>query len=408
MKLVINILYLNLIKKMGCYNISNEKPKNIPPLIPGTWIPIKEAKIFVGLGWDFTKEEEFDLDSGILAFGEKFVFRDNIYYGKEKGLGGSVVHLGDNRTGKGKGDDEIIKINLSDIPSDVYYLTVSVHSYTNNSLIKAKSAYIRIYTKSHNIGQFTLTRTKDCIGLLLGVFQRNEIENNWYFRCMADPISGNTVVSAIEDIKALLGNYIVSKDGTDNYVQHPLPGEPLFDFGKWKKLENRFTFVGIGWDIQQGSNFDLDASIITFDSMNNLLEIIYHKNLHSSNNAIEHCGDNKTGIGEGDDEVLSIDFGIIDQKIFSMAVIINSFKGNSLIGIKNAFIRLYDQNDFIGVHVLNDCPESTGLILGIFRKDAKTGFWFFCPVKEIISGIEAPQSVNDVKCYMSKNILLIK
>ena len=377
------------------------------PLIPGTWIPIKEPTVMVGLGWDFTGKETFDLDASITAVDEKFKLIAQIYYGNKSGLKGSVIHFGDNLTGEGEGDDEVIQVNLNNIPPDVYYLAVTINSYSKNSLINAQSAYIRIFTKSYNIGQFTLTRTKDCIGLLLGVFQRDETQNIWYFRCMADPIAGNVVTASFNDIVTLLGNYTMSKDGTKNFVQHPLPGEPLFDFGKWKKLENRFTYVGLGWDIQQGSNFDLDASIITFDNMNNLLEIIYHRNLHSYNNAIIHYGDNKTGVGEGDDEILSIDFGSLDPNTFSMAVVINSFKGNSLVGIVNAFIRLYDQNNFIGVHVLNNCPECTGLIFGIFRKDAKTGLWYFCPVKEIISGIEAPQSVNDVGYYLSKNPLKI-
>ena len=377
------------------------------PLIPGTWIPINEPTVFVGLGWDFTGKDNFDLDASITGFGEKFNVVQAIYYGNKKGLNDSVIHFGDNLTGEGEGDDEVIQVFLSKVPQDVYYLAVAINSYSSNSLIKAQSAYIRVYTNNYNIGRYTLQRTKDCIGLLLGVFQRDPTQNIWYFRCMADPISGNVVTQSYEDIKTLLGNYTMSKDGTDNYVQHPLPGEPLFDFNKWKKVENRFTYVGLGWDIQQGSNFDLDASILTFDEKNNLMEIVYHRNLHSYNKSIEHYGDNKTGVGEGDDEVLSIDFGNVTPNTHSMAVIINSFKGNSLVYIRNAFIRLYDQNNYIGVHVLENCPECTGLLLGLFRKYEKTGIWYFCPVKDIITGIEAPQSVNDVKYHLDQHPLKV-
>ena len=381
--------------------------KHGEPLIPGTWIPINEPTVFVGLGWDFTGKETFDLDASITGFGEKFNVVQAIYYGNKKGLNDSVIHFGDNLTGEGEGDDEVIQVFLSKVPQDVYYLAVAINSYSSNSLIKAQSAYIRVYTNNYNIGRYTLQRTKDCIGLLLGVFQRDPTQNIWYFRCMADPISGNVVTQSYEDIKTLLGNYTMSKDGTDNYVQHPLPGEPLFDFNKWKKVENRFTYVGLGWDIQQGSNFDLDASILTFDEKNNLMEIVYHRNLHSYNKSIEHYGDNKTGVGEGDDEVLSIDFGNVTPNTHSMAVIINSFKGNSLVYIRNAFIRLYDQNNYIGVHVLENCPECIGLLLGLFRKYEKTGIWYFCPVKDIITGIEAPQSVNDVKYHLDQHPLKV-
>ena len=389
------------------------QPPNYPPhthgepLIPGTWIPVNEPTVSVGLGWDFTGKETFDLDASITGFDEKYNVLEAIYYGNKKGLKGSVIHFGDNLTGEGEGDDEVIQVNLKSVPENVYYLAVTINSYSKNSLIKAQSAYIRLYTNNYSIGRYTLARTKDCIGLLLGVFQRYEAQNTWYFRCMADPIRGNVVTQSYEDIKTLLGNYTIGKDGGKNYVQHPLPGEPLFDFNKWQKVDNRFTYIGLGWDIQQGSNFDLDASIITFDEKNNISEIIFHRNLHSSNNAIIHYGDNRTGVGEGDDEVLSIDFANIPLNIFSLAVIINSFKGNSLVSIMNAFIRLYDQTKFIGVNVLEQCPECTGLLLGIFKKEEKTGFWYFCPVRDIITGIEAPQSVNDVKYHLEQHPLII-
>ena len=381
--------------------------KHGEPLIPGTWIPVNEPTVSVGLGWDFTGKETFDLDASITGFDEKYNVLEAIYYGNKKGLKGSVIHFGDNLTGEGEGDDEVIHVNLKSVPENVYYLAVTINSYSKNSLIKAQSAYIRLYTNNYSIGRYTLARTKDCIGLLLGVFQRYEAQNTWYFRCMADPIRGNVVTQSYEDIKTLLGNYTIGKDGGKNYVQHPLPGEPLFDFNKWQKVDNRFTYIGLGWDIQQGSNFDLDASIITFDEKNNLMEIIYHRNLHSYNNSIIHYGDNKTGVGEGDDEVLSIDFGNVASNTYSMAVVINSFKGNSLVSIMNAFIRLYDQNNYIGVHVLQNCPECTGLLLGLFRKDEKAGFWYFCPVRDIISGIEAPQSVNDVKYHLDQHPLKV-
>jgi stress response protein SCP2 len=381
--------------------------KHGEPLIPGTWIPVNEPTVSVGLGWDFTGKETFDLDASITGFDEKYNVLEAIYYGNKKGLKGSVIHFGDNLTGEGEGDDEVIQVNLKSVPENVYYLAVTINSYSKNSLIKAQSAYIRLYTNNYSIGRYTLARTKDCIGLLLGVFQRYEAQNTWYFRCMADPIRGNVVTQSYEDIKTLLGNYTIGKDGGKNYVQHPLPGEPLFDFNKWQKVDNRFTYIGLGWDIQQGSNFDLDASIITFDEKNNLSEIIFHRNLHSINNAIIHYGDNRTGVGEGDDEILSIDFANIPLNIFSLAVIINSFKGNSLVSIMNAFIRLYDQTKFIGVNVLEKCPECTGLLLGIFKKEEKTGFWYFCPVRDIITGIEAPQSVNDVKYHLEQHPLKI-
>ena len=367
-------------------------------LQPGSWIPVREQIIMVGLGWDVIDEEEFDLDASVSAYDLKFKKIDAIYFNNLTGLRGSVTHFGDNLTGEGEGDDEVIKIKLNAIPENVYYLAVTVNSYKKNSIKRAKSASIRLYTSTYEIGKYTLNRTKDCIGLLLGIFERDPSETFWYFRVMADTIKGNTVIGSVSDIQTLLKQYSMSfNSSTLSSVRHPLPGEPIIQFNKFIKLDNRFTYIGLGWKIIQGLSFDLDASIISFDSMNNIMEIVFHQNLRSYDGSIVHYGDDTSGIkgGEGDNEILSIDFGALDPNICTMAVVVNSFKGNSMRDLKNAYIRLYDVNKPIGVHVLNNCPDCVGLFFGIFRKDNQ-GMWHFSAIKEVVNGIVATESANDV------------
>jgi len=370
-------------------------------LQPGSWIPVSEPTVLVGLGWDFTGGETFDLDASVTGFDFQFNVVDTIYFNHKNGLSGSVIHYGDNLTGQGEGDDEVIKVILQQVPRRVQYLAVTINSFKKNSLIRARSAYIRLFTNTYHIGKYTLRRTKDCIGLLLGVFERSQDPYVWYFRVMADPIRGNKVTLSYEDIKALLGVYSIY-NCNQRRIHHPLPGEPLIEFNKWIQLPNRFMYIGLGWNIQQGANFDLDASIITFDRMNMPLEFIYHRNLRSYNGAIIHYGDNRTGIGEGDDEVLSIDFGHVDPNVFTMAVVVNSFKGNSFAQVTDAFIRIYDTQRPIGVHVMNKSPNCVGLCFGIFRK-GMDGIWSFCALQDPVTGIECTQSVNDLKIILNKH-----
>ena len=370
-------------------------------LQPGSWIPVSEPTVLVGLGWDFTGGETFDLDASVTGFDFQFNVVDTIYFNHKNGLSGSVIHYGDNLTGQGEGDDEVIKVILQQVPRRVQYLAVTINSFKKNSLIRARSAYIRLFTNTYHIGKYTLRRTKDCIGLLLGVFERSQDPYVWYFRVMADPIRGNKVTLSYEDIKALLGVYSIY-NCNQRRIHHPLPGEPLIEFNKWIQLPNRFMYIGLGWNIQQGANFDLDASIITFDRMNMPLEFIYHRNLRSYNGAIIHYGDNRTGIGEGDDEVLSIDFGHVDPNVFTMAVVVNSFKGNSFAQVTDAFIRIYDTQRPIGVHVMNKSPNCVGLCFGIFRK-GMDGIWSFCALQDPVTGIECTQSVNDLKFVLEKH-----
>ncbi|NJK64881.1 MAG: TerD family protein, partial [Synechococcaceae cyanobacterium SM2_3_1] len=70
--------------------------------------------------------------------------------------------------------------------------------------------------------------------------------------------------------------------------------------------------VGLGWDVKQtdgGQDFDLDASILMVGSDNKLCSdkhFVFYNNLESPDGSVKHTGDNLTGEGEGDDEVLLI------------------------------------------------------------------------------------------------------
>ncbi|MBF0468255.1 MAG: TerD family protein [Desulfamplus sp.] len=92
------------------------------------------SKIYIGLGWDCrtTDGAAFDLDSSVFLLNASGKVRndsDFIFYGNLKGIDGAVEHMGDNLTGAGEGDDEVIKVNLASLDanaSDVEKLAVVV------------------------------------------------------------------------------------------------------------------------------------------------------------------------------------------------------------------------------------------------------------------------------------------
>lgn len=91
--------------------------------------------LVVGLGWDTNKYDggfDFDLDSAAFLLGEGGKVNndaDFIFYNNLKHSSGAVEHLGDNLTGKGDGDDEQIKLDLSLVPQNVNKIafTVTIH-----------------------------------------------------------------------------------------------------------------------------------------------------------------------------------------------------------------------------------------------------------------------------------------
>ena len=389
----------NKLKKL---NTVNERST----FVPGQWFEINVNEINVGLGWDFSKRDTFDLDASVTGFDERNEPVESIYFRQLDGLDRSVHHFGDNLTGVGDGDDEVISIILNKVPARVISLAVTVNSYKSNSLIKAKSAFIRLFEthSKREIGKFILNKTKDCIGLLLGLLERNKQTGGWFFRVMCDPIEGNVITNSYKSLKVLLNGYLESFNSEmfNNKPRHPLPDEELFTPETWINIDTARVHVGLGWDILPGNVYDLDASIISFDSQVNELEVIYHKNTKSKDGNIIHLGDNRTGIGEGDDEVMTINLRNLPQNVASLAVIVNSFKGNSMVGLRSAFIRLFDDDKPIGCHVLGEGTETVGLLLGYFRRDVVNKSWLFQVMIYPLPGTEAPESIPQLKTILAR------
>jgi stress response protein SCP2 len=371
--------------------------------IPGQWFDINDSIINIGLGWDFDKRERFDLDASVTAFNEMNEVIESIFYQKLNGLNGAVHHFGDNLTGEGDGDDEVISVNFNQMPAKVMYLAVAVNSYTSNSIIKAKQAFIRLFENKskREIGIYILNKTKDSIGLLLGLFCRQGTK--WYFRVMCDPIEGNIITKSYDSLKLLINGYSTTfTQNSQEKPRHPMEGEEELIPETWVDIDAAMVHIGLGWDILPGNVFDLDASVITFDRQLNNLEIIYHKNLTSKDGNIIHHGDNKTGIGEGDDEVITVKLSKLDEKVASLAVIVNSFKGNDMRGIKSAFIRLFDDDKPIGCHVLGNGSETVGLLLGYFRRNYENKKWSFQVMISPLPGTQAPESIEKLKSILDK------
>ena len=89
----------------------------------------------VGLGWDTNKYDggaDFDLDASAFLVGANGKVRndnDFIFYGNLQSTDGSVTHTGDNLTGEGDGDDEVLIIDFSKVPADIEKIAITVTIY---------------------------------------------------------------------------------------------------------------------------------------------------------------------------------------------------------------------------------------------------------------------------------------
>lgn len=145
--------------------------------------------------------------------------------------------------------------------------------------------------------------------------------------------------------------------------------------------------LGLGWDARKtdGKDFDLDASLLMLDGDDKPIDdssFIFYNNKTSSCGSIVHQGDNLTGEGEGDDEVILVALPKIPEKVNKMVVAVtihDSDARNQNFGqVDNAFIRVANNDtseDIARYDLTEDYSSETSLIFGeLYRKD---GEWRF-------------------------------
>lgn len=158
------------------------------------------AAVMVGLGWEarVTDGASFDLDASVFAVGENGKVIDDahfIFYGNKSLADGTVSHMGDNRTGEGDGDDEVVKVNLKDLAAGVSKLVfaVTIHDAEKNSQSfgQVSKAYIRIVNEAGGaeIARFDLSEDASTeTAMIFGEIYRHGTE--WKFKAIGQGFAG--------------------------------------------------------------------------------------------------------------------------------------------------------------------------------------------------------------------------
>lgn len=165
--------------------------------------------------------------------------------------------------------------------------------------------------------------------------------------------------------------------------------------GQKVSLDNtmKLALVGLGWDTNRydgGHDFDLDASAFLLGDSGKLQrdeDFIFYNNLESRNKAVVHTGDNLTGDGDGDDEVIMIDFTKIPDDVKKIAICVTIHdaveRGQNFGQVSNAYIRIAkmaDEFDTVGEPVLKfDLEEEFSIETALVVAEIyfKNGEWKF-------------------------------
>ncbi len=146
--------------------------------------------------------------------------------------------------------------------------------------------------------------------------------------------------------------------------------------------------IGLGWDINQfdtGGDFDLDACAFLLGDNGRVTrseDFVFFGNLVHPSGGVQHMGDNKTGVGEGDDEQIRIDLSKIPDSISRVAITVTIYEAEqrrqNFGQVNNAFIRIYNEQtgeEMFRYDLGEDFSIETAAVFGELYKN--NGEWKF-------------------------------
>ncbi|MFE2111686.1 TerD family protein [Kitasatospora sp. NPDC059463] len=144
--------------------------------------------------------------------------------------------------------------------------------------------------------------------------------------------------------------------------------------------------IGLGWDARSttGAPFDLDASALLCSNNRVLGDeyFVFYNNLKSPEGSVEHTGDNLTGDGDGDDEVVLVNLDLVpaqvDKVVFPVSIYDAENRSQNFGQVCNAYIRVVnsvDGQEIARYDLTEDASSETAMIFGELYRYA--GEWKF-------------------------------
>lgn len=143
------------------------------------------------------------------------------------------------------------------------------------------------------------------------------------------------------------------------------------------------VFMGLGWDPEtsrglfgkaKGKSIDLDASCIMLDESRSVVDAVWFRQLRSHDGSIQHSGDNLTGDGDGDDEVIAVDLTRVPASVHTLVFTVNSYSRQGFSDVANASCRLVDEttNQEVATYDLSAKGPHTGMTMAkLYRNGAE-------------------------------------
>ena len=143
--------------------------------------------------------------------------------------------------------------------------------------------------------------------------------------------------------------------------------------------------IGLGWEVKPGSTLDLDTSVFMINVSGKLPEdgyFVFYNNLNSPDGSVKHTGDNRTGAGDEDDEMILANLDAINSAITEILVVVSihdaEARRHNFGLLSDAYIRIFDvdtKREILRYDLDADYPSNTDIEFGRLRRE--NGEWVF-------------------------------
>lgn len=171
------------------------------------------SKVMLGLGWDvretkalfglLKRQRAIDLDASCIMFAGD-TMTDAVWYQQLQSKDGSIIHTGDNRTGAGDGDDEQIKVDLSQVPANVTTLVFVVNSFGGETFDEIENAFCRLVDleKNEELARYNLSCQGSHTAQIMAKVVRSG--SGWEMVAIGENASGRTFDQLMPTVKKFL------------------------------------------------------------------------------------------------------------------------------------------------------------------------------------------------------------
>jgi len=159
--------------------------------------------------WGGKKMEAVDLDLSVATFDGNKNLDNIIYFGNLRGTG--IRHSGDDLTGDSSGDNgldnEVIEVNLSQIPSNIEQIVFVLNSYQGHDFAIIPFASIRLYEGTPTrvksvVAKYNIASDSKFAGfvsMVLGkLYKRN---GEWKFSAIGEPTRDAKLQNTLDTVQ---------------------------------------------------------------------------------------------------------------------------------------------------------------------------------------------------------------